>query len=147
MTDYTIRAATQADAETIKRMVRSVQLDPNAIDWHYFLVLEIVEDGAPKIVSIGMVRPEGDVHEIDSVTTHRDYRKRGYAEAVVRALIAKGPHPLYLLSETDLIRYYEKLGFQVTEPEKTPHVMREQVDMVNRFFGGRTTYYVMGKLE
>jgi len=61
--------------------VRAAPLDPNAIDWHYFLVLEIVENGKPKIVSIGMAHPEGDVQEIDSVVTLLDYRKRGYAEA------------------------------------------------------------------
>ena len=68
-----IRPATASDADVIKRMVREAPLDPNAIDWHYFLVLEIVEGGQPQIVSIGMVHPEGDVQEIDSVVTRPEY--------------------------------------------------------------------------
>ena len=147
MPDYTIRPATAADAETIKRIVRSNPLDPNAIDWHYFLVLEVVADGQPKIASIGMVHPEGDVQEIDSVATLPEYRRRGYAEAIVRALIKRSPHPTYLLSETKLIPYYEKFGFRLLNAPEAPQVMIEQAEWVNNFLGGRVTYYVMGKTD
>jgi len=143
--DYSIRPATAADAETIKRMVRSAPLDPNAIDWHYFLVLEIVEGGKPKIVSIGMVHPEGDVQEVDSVVTLPEYRKRGYAEAIVHALIERAGTPLYLLAEDALIAYYEKFGFRVMDRSEAPTVMTEQADWVNDFLGGRVTYHVMGR--
>ncbi len=81
---YTIRAATAADAETIKQMVRSAPLNPNAINWQHFHVLEVVEQGQPKIVSIGMLQKEGEIWEIDSVTTRREYRGKGYAGAIVR---------------------------------------------------------------
>ncbi len=145
MSDYTLRPATEADAETITRMVRSAPLDPNAIDWHYFLVLELVENGTPKIVSIGMVHPEGDVQEIDSVVTLADYRKRGYAEAVVHALIERAGLPLYLLAEDALIAYYEKFGFRVMARDEAPVVMSEQADWVNDFLRGQVTYHVMGK--
>jgi N-acetylglutamate synthase-like GNAT family acetyltransferase len=147
MTPYTIRPATAADAETIKRMVRAEHLDPNAIDWRYFLVLEVVEDDAPTIASIGMVRPEGDIHEIDSVTTRPAYRNHGYAAAVVRALMERAPHPLYLLAESDLVPYYERLGFRVLTPEKSPAAMREQAEFVNRYYARRTQYHVMGTTE
>ncbi len=143
---YTIRAATAEDAETIKQMVRSAPLNPNAIDWHYFLVLEVVEQGKPKIVSIGMVQPEGDIWEVDSVTTRREYRGKGYAAALVRALLERSPRPLYLLAETDLVGYYERLGFQVLEHETAPREMREQVEWLDRMFGDSVKYHVMGAL-
>ena len=146
MTDYTIRPATADDAETIMRMVRTAPLDPNAIDWHYFLVLEIVEDDTVKIVSIGMVRPEGDIYEIDSVVTRQEYRRRGYAEAVVRALIERTPHAVYLLAEDALIAYYEKFGFRVMQDD-APQVMREQAEWINNFLGGRIAYHVMGRTD
>ncbi len=147
MTPYTIRVAAEDDAEIIKRMVRAAPLDPNAVDWHYFLVLEIVEQGKPKIVSIGMVHPEGEVQEVDSVVTLPDYRRRGYAEAVVRALIERAGTPLYLLAEDALILYYEKFGFQVMDADHAPSVMTEQADWVNDFLGGRVIYHVMGRLS
>ncbi|MEO8392591.1 MAG: GNAT family N-acetyltransferase [Chloroflexota bacterium] len=147
MTDYTIRPAAETDAETIKRMVRAAPLDPNAIDWHYFLVLEVIENGKPKIVSIGMAHPEGDVQEVDSVVTLPDYRKRGYAEAIVHGLIERAGSPLYLLAEDALIAYYEKFGFRVMAHDEAPKVMREQADWVNGFMGGRVTYHVMGKTD
>ncbi len=146
MADYTLRSAAEADAETIKRMVRAAPLDPNAIDWHYFLVLEVVENGKPKIVSIGMAHPEGDVQEIDSVVTLPDYRKRGYAEAIVQGLIKHAGLPLYLLAEDALIAYYEKFGFRVMDRDRAPKIMTEQADWVNDFMGDRVTYHVMGKM-
>ena len=147
MIPYTIRPATADDAETIKQIVRSNPLDPNAIDWHYFLVLEVVENGKPTIACIGMVRPEGDFYELDSVATLPQYRRRGYAEALVRAQIERSPRPLYLLSETKLILYYEKLGFRVVEGDESPPGMTEQRDWVNNYFAGRVTYYVMALTE
>lgn len=147
MIPYTIRPATADDAETITRIVRSNPLDPNAIDWHYFLVLEVVEDGKPVIACIGMVRPEDDFHEVDSVATLPQYRRRGYAEALVRALMERSPRPLYLLSETKLIPYYEKFGFRVVEGDEAPPGMTEQRDWVNHYFGGRVVYSVMAKTE
>ena len=147
MTPYTIRPATVDDAETIKHIVRSNPLDPDAIDWHYFLVLEVVADGAPTIASIGMVRPEGDVYELDSVATLPQYRRRGYAEALVRALLERSPRPLYLLSETALIAYYQKLGFRVVEGDESPPGMTEQAEWVNNFFGGRVNYCVMAQTD
>lgn len=145
MSDYTIRPAAEADAEIIKRMVRSAPLDPNAVDWHYFLVLEVVEAGQPQIVCIGMVHPEGDVQEVDSVVTLEAYRRRGYAEAVVNALIERAGKPLYLLAEPKLIPYYEKFGFRVMDTPEAPTTMVEQRDWVNDFLKGRyPAYSVMG---
>ncbi len=150
MSDYTIRSATQADAETIKRIVRSNPLDPNAIDWHYFLVLEVVENGRPKIASIGMAHPAGEgsdrVMEIDSVATLPPYRKRGYATAIVHALIQQHPEPLYLLAEDKLVPYYAKFGFREMTDD-APQTMIEQRDWVNDFMHGSRTYHVMGKTD
>ncbi len=147
---YTIRPATAADAETIKQIVRANPLDPNAVDWHYFLLLELIEAGKPIIASIGMVRPAGEpeteggsTQELDSVATLPQYRRRGYAEAVVRALIARTPAPIYLLAETGLIGYYQRLGFRLMEADAPP-VMRDQAEWVNRMFGDYATYHVMG---
>jgi len=143
-TTYHIRAATADDAETIKQMVRSEPLNPNAINWRYFLVLEVDEADGRHIASIGMVQPEGSILEIDSVTTRPEYRGRGYAAALVRALMARAPRPLYLLAETELIGFYERLGFQVMTPDDAPREMREQAEWVNRMFGDSVTYHIMG---
>ncbi len=143
---YTIRRAVADDAETIKQMVRSAPLNPDAIDWQYFLVLEVVEQGKPVIASIGMVQPEGSIWEVDSVMTRRQYRKRGYAAAVVRALLTMehSPRPLYLLAETALIPFYERLGFRLLEHDDSPREMREQVEWLDRMFGDRVQYHIMG---
>ncbi|GEM_PF-3148105 len=149
--DYTIRPANKADSATIKKMVRSEPLDPSAVDWEYFFVLEIIENGSPVIASIGMVRPvgkgENQVYEVDSVTTRRQYRGRGYAAALVRALMDRAPRPLYLLAETKLVGFYEKLGFQKLEGSDAPPPMRAQARFVNTLFGWHTIYHVMGVIS
>lgn len=147
MTDYTIRPAAEADAETIKRMVRSAPLNPSAIDWHYFVVLEVLEAGAPKIASIGMAYPVENFYELDSVMTDPAYRKRGYAEAVVNALIERMPRPIYLLAETALIHYYDKIGFKLITREEAPHEMVEQVEWLDETFGKYVQYSIMGMLS
>lgn len=147
MTPYTIRQATAEDADTIKQMVRSAPLDPNAIDWQYFTVLEIIEDGKSTIASIGMVRPEKDIYEIDSVVTREQYRGRGYAAAVVQALIDRAPRPLYLLAETALVPYYERFGFQTIPTQESPDAIREQAEWLNDWLRGRVEYHVMGKAD
>lgn len=147
MTPYTIRRATAEDADTIKQMVRSAPLDPNAIDWQYFTVLEIIEDGKSTIASIGMVRPEKDIYEIDSVVTREQYRGRGYAAAVVQALIDRAPRPLYLLAETALVPYYERFGFQTIPTQESPDAIREQAEWLNDWLRGRVEYHVMGKAD
>ena len=80
------------------------------------------------------------------MATLPQYRRRGYAQAVVRALIARTPEPIYLLAETDLIAYYQRLGFRLMDDDAPP-VMREQADWVNRMFGDYATYHVMGSPE
>lgn len=147
MTEYAIRPATAADSETIIRMVRSAPLNPNAVDWRYFLVLEIMEDEVPKIASIGMLHPEGDILELDSVTTDPAYRRQGYAAAVVQAWIVRTPQPIYLLAETELVGYYERLGFRMLEHDESPRVMIEQVKWLNNWLKGEVVYHIMGNGE
>jgi N-acetylglutamate synthase-like GNAT family acetyltransferase len=146
LADYLIRPATENDAETIKRMVQSAPLNPNAIDWQHFLVLEILEEEMPKIASIGMAYPVGDFYELDSVVTEPSERRHGYAEAVVRALVERTPHPIYLLAETDLIHYYERLGFKLIAREAAPQEMIEQVEWLDEAFGKYVRYSIMGLL-
>ncbi|MBE2267456.1 MAG: GNAT family N-acetyltransferase [Anaerolinea sp.] len=141
---YTIRPATANDAETIRNMVRSAPLNPNAVDWRYFMVLEIVEDEKPVIASIAMIHPQDTIHELDSVVTRPEYRGRGYAPAVITAFLERSPRPVYLLAETDLIAFYERLGFRVFDPQDAPAVMREEAEYVNRWFGSYATYHIMG---
>lgn len=138
-----IRRATADDAPLIKALVRAEPLDPNAIDWRYFHVLEIEHEGQPTIAAIGMLRPEGDLYEIDSITTRPAFRRRGFAAAIVRALLALGLRPVYLLAESDLVAYYARLGFAVVPPDAAPIVMRDQAEFVNGLFRGQRQYHIM----
>lgn len=140
---FRIRRAAANDAPLIKALVRAEPLDPNAIDWRYFHVLEIEHDAQPTIAAIGMLRPEGDIYEIDSVTTRPAFRRRGYASAIVRALLAVGLRPVYLLAESDLVAYYERLGFVVVSADQAPPVMRDQAEFVNGLFRGQRQYHIM----
>ena len=77
--------------------------------------------------------------------TRPEYRKRGYAEAIVHALIERTPHPIYLLAEDALIAYYEKFGFHVMGADEAPHDIAEKARWVTQYVGVR--YSVMGKTD
>jgi N-acetylglutamate synthase-like GNAT family acetyltransferase len=94
-----------------------------------------------------MVRPEKDIYEIDSVVTLKEYRGKGYAAAVVGALLNRAPRPLYLLAETDLVAYYGRFGFQIIPDAEAPDAMREQVEWLNEWLRGRVQYHVMVKRD
>ncbi|MDX2161610.1 MAG: GNAT family N-acetyltransferase [bacterium] len=143
-----IRPATAADSETIKRMVRAEPLNPNAVDWRYFYVLDVTEpEGDTAIIaSIAMAHPVehaegGPLYEIDSVTTRPQYRKRGYSSLLLRAVIDCTPRPIYLLAEPALVAFYERLGFRITPPADAPAPIREEAAYVNARWG---TYHIMG---
>jgi GNAT superfamily N-acetyltransferase len=63
--------------------------------------------------------------EVDAVYTPDEYRGRGYARLVVRALVdACGNEPLYMHAILDLIRFYTTFGFkEIGEQDLPPSIM------------------------
>ncbi len=118
-----IRPATAEDDAAIKHMIRDEQLDPTTLKWQNFLVA--VDDAADgQIVGIGQIKVLRGAHELGSLVVLKEYRGRGIAADLIRALQARAPRPLYLLCETKMRDYYAKFGFQPLSFWGAPLIMK-----------------------
>jgi N-acetylglutamate synthase-like GNAT family acetyltransferase len=103
-----IRNATQADAQTIKRIIRAAGLDPMSLHSPNFLVAE--RDG--RVVGIGQVKPYRGARELGSLAVLKSHQGHGIGSAIVRALIARETGDLFLFCREPLESYYAQFGFR-----------------------------------
>lgn len=118
--DLTIRAAVQADAATIRRIVRRAGINPLGLDWRRFVVAEA--DG--QIVATGQIKPHRDgTRELASIATVPSYRNLGIASRVVRTLLAGETGPVYLICEGHRETFYIRFGFRSLPPAEMPLIL------------------------
>jgi len=103
-----LRAATEADAGTIRKLIVDERLDPTSLDWRHFMVAE--EDD--RIVGIAQVKPLPGVNEFGSLVVLPAYRGRGIAARLIQALEAQAGRPLYLVCRDRMEPYYNRFGFR-----------------------------------
>lgn len=115
-----IRPAVEADARTIRQMIREEQLDPTSRDWHNFLIAEV--DG--QTVGIGQIKPYRDCQELGSLIIRSAYRSQGIAGALITALEAKAGRPLYLVCERKMQPFYERFGYQRLPFRQAPRTLQ-----------------------
>jgi GNAT superfamily N-acetyltransferase len=81
-----LRPAKREDEAAIRALVKAEHLNPFNIHWQNFLV---AEDAARRMVGIGQVKTHRDgSRELASIATSAEWRKRGVASAIIRALLA-----------------------------------------------------------
>ena len=79
------------------------------------------------LVAAARCRRHPDGLEVDAVYTPDEYRGRGYARIVVRALVdACGHEPLCMHAVLDLIRFYATFGFEEIREQDLPPRIRER---------------------
>jgi predicted N-acetyltransferase YhbS len=65
------------------------------------------------------------VRELASIAVAPEHRRRGLARALIEALLAQHPGPLYLMSESGLEAFYAQFGFRcIAEPEMPTYFRR-----------------------
>ena len=134
----TIRPATEADQQTIRRLIKEANINPISLNWPHFVVAE--DDGA--IVGVGQVKPHGDgSRELASIAVVRARRSSGIGRALIEALLARERGGvLYLTCRRELEGYYESFGFRCLERAEYPPYFRRLMPLVNlvaRTFGER----------
>ena len=132
----TIRAATEADQPTIRRLIKEANLNRMSLHWPNFVVAE--EDGA--IVGVGQVKAHGDgSRELASIAVVPDRQGQGIGSALIEALLAREPGAvLHLTCRRQLQGYYERFGFRRLEPAEFPPYFRRMIPIINlvaRFLG------------
>lgn len=116
-----IRRATREDQARIRAIVLAAGINPFSLNWQRFLVAE--EHG--RIVAVGQIKPHGDgSHELASIAVIRERRGQGLGSAIVQALLASHPGPLYLMCERRLERYYTRFGFRLIGRDEMPPYFR-----------------------
>ncbi len=116
-----VRPATAADEDAIVRLVRGARLNPRGLRWDRFVVAE--RDGG--IVGVAQIRrhPDGS-RELASLVVVAPHRDRGTAAAMVDALLAREPSPVYTLVDGRYADHFARWGFTPIPPAALPPSIR-----------------------
>jgi N-acetylglutamate synthase-like GNAT family acetyltransferase len=124
----TIRRATQADQETIRRLIREANLNRMSLNWPHFVV---AEDGG-EIVGIGQVKTHGDgSRELASIAVVPAHQRQGTGSAIIETLLASEQSVVHLTCRRQLQGYYERFGFRRLETAEFPPYFRRLVPIIN----------------
>lgn len=106
-----IKKAQSDDMPFIKECIEKFRLDDEDLDYRQFIV---AVEGS-EIVGFGRIRPHKKVYELGCVGVVEGRRKQGMGKMIVEHLINIFPtNDVYIT--TDLIKYFERLGFSTIEP-------------------------------
>ena len=130
MSGMTIRQAVAGDQERIRAWVKAARLDPTALHWSQFRVAE--EDGS--VIGIGQIRPYPRCRELGSLIVARERRGTGVGGALIQALLADEPGPVYLECEQSKESYYVRFGFRTIAWHQAPIPLKLKSG-AGQFFG------------
>ena len=141
-----IRRAVETDQPMIETMVRQAKLNPFNLRWPNFIVAE--DEG--RIIGVGQMRPHSDgSHELASLVVEQAQRGNGVGSALMRALMADQPAPIYLFCENEIEEYYQRFGFHRVERNTLPRPLARMftagriVKGLDHLFG-RSKAYLIG---
>ena len=127
-----IRTATMADQRRIVQIVRAARINPTGLGWPRFLVAE----QAGQLVGTIQVKPQRDqTRELASLAVLPAYQGCGVGAALVRAIQAQYPAPLYLTCIDALEPYYARFGFKRVELRALPPVLGRTYRGLNLLLG------------
>lgn len=132
MSSYILRPARETDAAEIKRLIRSVGINPMDLDWRRFVVA-VDEQG--QVIATGQIKPhqKGAILELASIAVVEQHRGEGLARAIIEYLLKDSPRPLYLTCRSNLEPFYQKFGFQAIPYEEMPRFYRRLSKLANIF--------------
>jgi len=108
--NITMRAASPDDMPFITEYINRFRLDNEDLDFRQFI---IAADGNV-LVGFGRIRPHNEVYELGCIGVVESSRGRGIGRMIVEYLINAFPSDDVYIT-TDLIRYFERLGFRQIE--------------------------------
>ncbi len=122
MAEVRLRKAEAGDEAAIRDLIHRVQINPNGLDWHRFLLAVNEEDG---MIGCVQLKPHGgEVMELASLAVEPAYRLRGIGRLLIEETLNTGPRPLYLMCRAELGPLYEKFGFEKLQVKEMPTYFR-----------------------
>lgn len=120
---FTLRPATAQDFDSIRQLIKRVDINTRGLEWQHFLV---AADEAGNLLGCGQVKSHpGGVLELASIATQPEQRGRGIANAIILELLAQHQgETLYLMTESGMDRFYAKFGFHRIEEQEMPTYFR-----------------------
>ncbi len=123
-TDLPIRRASMKDARKLLNLLSTIEEFHATEEESFMTTLEdgstrryIVEDGDKIICTAASTAESSDMAMIIGVATHKDYRNRGLASAVVSKLcsdlLSEGKTPCLFYDNPNAGKIYNRLGFKV----------------------------------
>ena len=112
-----LRNATKNDAPAIRRLIRTVGINPFSLNWRRFVVIVNEHN---QLAACGQIKLHGATRELASIAVAADYRGQGLARQVIAHLMQSSTPPLYLTCRWRLTPFYEKFGFRPLKPEEMP---------------------------
>ncbi len=107
------RPAQASDAAAIKALIQAVRINPTGLKWQHFVVA-VTPEGT--LVGCGQIKPHRDgSRELASVAVQKAWRRQGVAVAIIQQLLAKEQQPIWLTCMSQLIPFYEQVGFVEVE--------------------------------
>ncbi len=117
-----LRSASAGDAQAIRALIRSAQINPVGLDWRRFT---LAVDGSLRLVGCGQIKPHRDgSRELASIAVVPEWRGRGVARALIEHLLETHPGTLYLTCRASLGSLYASFGFQVVDESEMPTYFR-----------------------
>ncbi len=117
-----LRSASAGDAQAIRALIRSAQINPVGLDWRRFT---LAVDGSGRLVGCGQIKPHRDgSRELASIAVVPEWRGRGVARALIEHLLETHPGTLYLTCRASLGSLYASFGFQVVDESEMPTYFR-----------------------
>ncbi len=117
-----LHSASAGDAQAIRALIRSAQINPVGLDWRRFT---LAVDGSLRLVGCGQIKPHRDgSRELASIAVVPEWRGRGVARALIEHLLETHPGTLYLTCRASLGSLYASFGFQVVDESEMPTYFR-----------------------
>jgi N-acetylglutamate synthase-like GNAT family acetyltransferase len=124
----TIRPATLADQETIRRLIKEAGINRMSLQWPNFVV---AEDGGAT-VGIGQVKTHRDgSRELASLAVVPARQSQGIGGAIIKTLLAREQGVVHLTCRSQLQGYYERFGFRRLDPAEFPLYFRRLIPIIN----------------
>ncbi len=121
---FHIEAATAVHQPQIKKLIRTVRINPMGLNWRHFVVA-LDENG--ELIGCGQVKPHRDgSFELASIAVQRRWRKQGVARAIIQHFLTAHAPPLWLTCVSKLVPFYTQFSFRETKDlsEMPPYFRR-----------------------